>query len=86
MDKLTPGHIQGSDRRITRQISAWAISQRTSDQERLIHGIAYRSKFGMRQCWAIFSDVDLIQLESSLIFPEADALRTVADEFGLTLL
>lgn len=86
VDQLTTEHVQGFNRRITRQISAWAVAQRTEQQERLIHGIAYRSRFGMRQCWAIFSDVHLDQVESSLVFPEAEALRTVADEYGLVML
>ncbi|MFD5935834.1 RES family NAD+ phosphorylase [Streptomyces sp. NPDC060333] len=86
--RLTPAHTQGFNRRITRQISAWAITQRTgpSERERLIHGIAYRSRFGLRQCWAVFSDVELKQEESSLVFPEAEALRQVADEYGLKML
>ncbi|MEU8777108.1 RES domain-containing protein [Streptomyces sp. NPDC048606] len=86
--RLTPEHIQGFDRRITRLISAWAITRRTGpmERERLIHGIAYRSRFGMRQCWAVFNDVELKQEESSLVFPEAEALRRVADEYGLTML
>ncbi|MFD8978432.1 RES domain-containing protein [Streptomyces sp. NPDC059564] len=88
VDLLTTEHMQGFNRRITRLISAWAITQRTgpTEQERLIHGIAYRSRFGMRQCWAVFSDVELKQEESSLVFPEAEALRRVAEEYGLTML
>ncbi|MCX5151476.1 RES domain-containing protein [Streptomyces sp. NBC_00320] len=88
VDRLTTEHIQGFNRRITRQISAWAITQRTgpSEQERLIHGIAYRSRFGMRQCWAVFNDVELKQEETSLIFPESEALRRVAEEYDLTML
>ncbi|KOU54206.1 RES family NAD+ phosphorylase [Streptomyces sp. WM6378] len=86
VDKLTTEHIQGfKDRRVTRQISIWAVQQRTAHQEHLIQGIAYRSLFGMRQCWAVFDHAQLEQVESSLIFPEAEALRTVADEYGLTV-
>ncbi|MGW7313125.1 RES domain-containing protein [Streptomyces sp. NPDC054854] len=86
--RLTTADIQGFNRLVTRQISAWAITQRTgpSEQERRIHGIAYRSRFGLRQCWAVFSDVELRQVESSLVFPEAEALREVADEYGLRML
>ncbi|UUU45151.1 MULTISPECIES: RES family NAD+ phosphorylase [unclassified Streptomyces] len=82
---LTREHIRGSNRRVTRQIAAWAITQRTPEQGRLIHGIAYRSRFGMRQCWAIFSDVDLEEIEQQPIWPETEGLRTVADEYGLTI-
>ncbi|GLX19722.1 MULTISPECIES: RES domain-containing protein [Streptomyces] len=88
VERLTTEHIQGFNRRITRQISAWAITQRTGpgQQERLIHGIAYRSRFGMRQCWAVFNDVELTQEESTYISPQSDALLRVADEYGLTML
>ncbi|WP_329077345.1 RES family NAD+ phosphorylase [Streptomyces niveus] len=82
---LTPDHIQGANRRVTRQIAAWAISQRDPQQGRLIHGIAYRSRFGMRQCWAIFNDVDLDEVERQPIWPETEGLLTVAEEFGLTV-
>lgn len=85
VDGLTAEHIQGPNRRVTRQIAAWAIAQRTAEQGRLIHGIAYRSRFGMRQCWAIFSDVDLEEVESQPIWPETDGLRSVAEEYGLTI-
>ncbi|MFF3013678.1 RES domain-containing protein [Streptomyces sp. NPDC057939] len=88
VSRLTTADIQGFNPRVTRRISAWAITQRTgpSEQERLIHGIAYRSRLGLRQCWAVFGDVELKQVESSLVFPEAEALREVADECGLRML
>ncbi|MER5465924.1 RES family NAD+ phosphorylase [Streptomyces sp. NPDC002668] len=85
VDGLTPQHIQGSNRRVTRQIAAWAITQRNPQQGRLVHGIAYRSRFGMRQCWAIFSDVDLEEVERQPIWPETEGLRTVAEEYELII-
>ncbi|MGW7002588.1 RES family NAD+ phosphorylase [Streptomyces sp. NPDC054933] len=85
VEKLTAEHIQGADRRITRQISAWAISQRTPRQDRLIHGITYCSRFGMRQCWAIFHDVPLELVEQRPIWLETEGLRTVAAEYALTI-
>ncbi|MEV6394246.1 RES family NAD+ phosphorylase [Streptomyces sp. NPDC051907] len=85
VDALAPEHVRGPDRRVTRQISAWAIAQRTAEQDRLIHGIAYRSRFAMRQCWAVFSDVDLEEVERQPIWPETEGLRTVASGYGLTI-
>ncbi|MFD9379998.1 RES family NAD+ phosphorylase [Streptomyces sp. NPDC059999] len=86
--RLTTEHIQGFNHRVTRVIAAWATAQRTgpTHQDGLIQGIAYRSRFGRRRCWALFSGVDFKQEESSLVFPEAEALRTVAEEYGLTML
>lgn len=88
MGRLTTEHIQGFNHRVTRVIAAWATAQRTgpTHQDGLIQGIAYRSRFGRRRCWALFSGVDFKQEESSLVFPEAEALRTVAEEYGLTML
>ncbi|WP_237321719.1 RES domain-containing protein [Streptomyces sp. JJ36] len=84
--RLTPAHIHGQDRRVTRLISAWALTQRTPDQRRRIHGIAYRSRFGMRRCWAVFSDVELEELERRPIWPETPGFREVQQEYGLTVL
>ncbi|MFE9723038.1 RES domain-containing protein [Streptomyces sp. NPDC005794] len=86
VDKLARSHIEGFNRKITRAISAWAISQREPEQGgRLIHGIAYRSRLGMRQCWAVYSDVGFTRIESHLVFPEDAALRRVVQEYGLRL-
>ncbi|WP_435218284.1 RES family NAD+ phosphorylase [Streptomyces sp. bgisy034] len=82
---LTDDHIQGPDRRLTRRIAAWAITQRTPHQARLIQGIAYRSRFASRQCWAIFSDCDLEYVETQPIWPESEGLSTVAKHYGLTI-
>ncbi|WP_225882048.1 RES family NAD+ phosphorylase [Streptomyces aureocirculatus] len=82
---LTLDHVQGPDRRVTRQISTWAISRRNRHRERQIHGIAYSSRFGMRQCWAIFTDVALKEVGRQPIWPEATELQRVADEYGLTI-
>ncbi|MEV7617153.1 RES domain-containing protein [Streptomyces sp. NPDC089799] len=92
IDRITARHIEDSTdpsaRRVTRQISAWAEHQSTGtgSEERHIHGIAYRSGLGRYQCWAVFEGVELSKEESSLVFPEADALRKVAQDYTLTML
>ncbi|MFE3635371.1 RES family NAD+ phosphorylase [Streptomyces cellostaticus] len=85
VDKLTHEHVQGRDRRITRSIAAWAHEQRTLRRAPLIQGIAYRSRFAARQCWAIFESTHLEEVETQPIWPETEGLRTVADEYGLTI-
>lgn len=86
VDKLARNHIEGFNRKITRAISAWAISQREPEQGgRLVHGIAYRSRLGMHQCWAVYNDVAFTRIESNLIFPEDPALRRVVEAYDLRL-
>ncbi|MDX3055619.1 RES domain-containing protein [Streptomyces sp. NE06-03E] len=86
VDKLSRDHIEGFNRKITRAISAWAISQREPEQGgRLVHGIAYRSRLGMHQCWAVYNDVAFTRIESNLIFPEDTALRSVVEAYDLRL-
>ncbi|MET7762359.1 RES domain-containing protein [Streptomyces sp. NPDC005393] len=82
---LTDEHIHGRDRRIARQIAAWTVAQRNQAGHRLAQGIAYRSGYGGRQCWAVFGDVDLEQAERRPIRLEDAALREVATEYGLKL-
>ncbi|MFJ8078232.1 RES domain-containing protein [Streptomyces sp. NPDC096176] len=83
VEQLAREHIQGFNRKITRAISAWAISQRDEQGGRLIHGIAYRSRFGMHQCWAVYNDVAMTILSSSLVFLDDEALLRVADDYHL---
>lgn len=85
VDELTAEHIQGPDRRVTRHIAAWAIAQRTPQQAQLIHGIAYRSRYAARQCWAVFSGCDLQQVETQPVWPETEGLSAVAQHYGLTI-
>ncbi|ANW19117.1 RES domain-containing protein [Streptomyces clavuligerus] len=82
---LSDEHIHGRDRRIARQIAAWTVAQRNPDGHRLAHGIAYRSGYGGRQCWAVLSDVDLEPAEQRAIRLEDPDLQDVAREYGLRL-
>ncbi|MET9497739.1 RES domain-containing protein [Streptomyces sp. NPDC006552] len=82
---LTREHTLGFHRRLTRAIARWAHEQRTPQGTPSIHGIAYKSRFGMRQCWAVFDNTTVEQLESTYVFPESVPLRTVAHEYGLQM-
>ncbi|GLF96564.1 RES domain-containing protein [Streptomyces yaizuensis] len=77
--------IHGRNRQIARQIAAWTVAQRNGDGHRLAQGIAYRSGYGGRQCWAVLSDVDLVRAETHPIRLEDGALQDVAREYGLRL-
>lgn len=82
---LTDKHIHGTDRRIARQIAAWSVAQRNADGHRLVEGIAYRSGYGGRRCWAILGDAELTEEERRPILAESAELQEVAREYGLTV-
>jgi len=82
---LTDKHIHGTDRRIARQIAAWSVAQRNADGHRLVEGIAYRSGYGGRRCWAILGDAELTEQERRPIHAESVELQEVAREYGLTV-
>ncbi|MER7540077.1 RES domain-containing protein [Streptomyces sp. NPDC097704] len=82
---LTDEHIHGRDRRVARQIAAWAVTQRNDAGYQRFQGIAYRSGYGGRQCWAILHDTELKEVERRAIRVESTELREVADEYGLTV-
>ncbi|MFC1228797.1 MULTISPECIES: RES domain-containing protein [Streptomyces] len=82
---LTDEHLRGKDRNVTRQIAAWAVTQRNEDGHQLFQGLTYRSSYGGRRCWAIWRDTELKEVERRPIQVEDPALREVADEYGLTI-
>lgn len=82
---LTDKDIHGPDRRIARQIAAWSVAQRNGDGHRLVEGIAYRSGYGGRRCWAILGHAELIEQERRPIQAESVELQEVAREYGLTV-
>ncbi|MFE2823348.1 RES family NAD+ phosphorylase [Streptomyces sp. NPDC059271] len=86
IDKLTHDHVQGPDRRITRCIAAWAERQETPHGARPIQGIAYRSRFAARRCWAVFEGTPLDEAETQPIWTETEGLTAVAHEYGLIVL
>lgn len=76
--------VRGPDRRVTRLISDWAIH---ADLEAgPLGGIRYKSRLATDQdCWAVFGDVDLEQIEAAPLAKEDVDLRTVARQYSLTV-
>ncbi|MCX5559497.1 RES domain-containing protein [Streptomyces sp. NBC_00038] len=83
--QLADNVLHGPDRRITRQIAAWAVAQRNADGHHLVQGITFRSGYGGRRCWAILGDTGLTEVERCAIRVEDVALQEVASEYGLTV-
>ncbi|MYX41788.1 RES domain-containing protein [Streptomyces sp. SID89] len=82
---LTDRDIYGRDRRIARQIAAWAVAQRDIEGGQKYQGITYRSLYGGCQCWAILRDTPLREEERRAIRAETAELQEVAREYGLTV-
>ncbi|MDQ0904297.1 hypothetical protein QFZ22_000282 [Streptomyces canus] len=83
--QLTDDDLHGPNRRITRQIAAWAVAQRNAQGHHLVQGITFRSGYGGRRCWAILRDTELREVERRAIRLEDVALQEVAREYGLTV-
>lgn len=82
---LSEEHIHGRDRRVARQIAAWTVAQRNAEGHLLAQGIAYRSGYGGRRCWAVLSDTEYVEAERRPILAESVELKEVAREYGLTV-
>lgn len=80
--------IRGHDRRITGLISQWAWTQPApGDEERpWFTGIRYLSRVASTwECWAIFGDADLTEVERKPITAQMPALLEVARSYGLVV-
>lgn len=78
--------VRGSDRRITRAIGHWAWSQLDDQGSARFAGVRYLSRLNTDwECWAVFHDVPLEEIERSIITPEMPSLGKVAELFHLTV-
>jgi hypothetical protein len=85
-EELDVSTVRGGDRRVTRLISQWAYDQSDSDGEPLYAGIRYLSRLDSAwECWAVFEDVEIEELERQSILRTDTKLRRVADDYGLTI-
>jgi hypothetical protein len=83
-DDLDVATVRGGDRRITRWIGQWAYEQQTNDGPRLA-GIRYLSRLNTEwECWAVFDDVPIAELNRRPILKTDEALIRVAKRYKLT--
>jgi len=76
--------IRGPDRRVTRLIAEWAWRQVDERGERVFAGLRYLSRIETGwECWAVFDDVDIEELERHPILETTPKLLTVAESYGL---
>lgn len=84
-DDLDVPTVRGGDRRITRWIGQWAYEQTTESGARRYAGIRYLSRLSSDwECWAVFDDVSIVELNRRPILPTDEAFVRVARRYGLT--
>jgi RES domain len=84
--ELDVSTVRGGDRRVTRLISQWAYDQSDSAGFPVYAGVRYLSRLDSGwECWAVFEDVEIEELERHSILQTDSKLRTVADSYGLTI-
>jgi hypothetical protein len=78
--------VRGADRRITRWIAKWAYEARDLDGSRAFAGIRYLSRLDTSwECWAVFDEAEVVELERSPITRQRPDLRAIARAYGITV-
>ena len=84
VEDLDVATIRGPDRRVTRLIAEWAWRQVDERGDRVFAGLRYLSRVDTGwECWAVFDDVDIEELERHPILETTPELLTVAESYGL---
>ena len=78
--RIKPGDLLGSDRRLTQTVARWAFDQGYA-------GLAYSCSHRPRlDCWAVFEGTPLVVAgPPQPVEPDDPELAAVAQEFGLTI-
>jgi hypothetical protein len=85
-DDLDVALVRGRDKRVPRAISYWAFRQESHEGEPQFAGVRYTSRLGDEfECWALFDDVALEELEKRPITTRLPSLTKVARRYGLTV-
>jgi hypothetical protein len=84
-DDLDVALVRGRDRRVTHYISQWVFEQVDDDGHPLYAGIRYLSRLNTGwECWAVFDDVELEELERRPIRGDDRSYKKIAKLYGLT--
>ena len=76
----------GRDRRVTRLIAQWAYDQADDNGDPIYDGIRYTSRLGAGyECWAVFEDAIIHEIERRPILPTDPDLLRVAHQYTLTV-
>jgi len=85
VEQLDVASVRGGDRRVSRLVAEWTAGHLLDVGGRWVTlgGVCYVSRLGDWECWAVFSDVALAELERRAIFASTPELRRVARQFHL---
>jgi hypothetical protein len=84
VDVLDVAHVRGRDRRVTRAIASWAYHAVDDDQP-MFSGIRYVSRLGQWECWTIFDESQIVEVDQSVIQAKDPDLTEIAEAFGLRI-
>lgn len=85
-EDLDIGLVRGPDKRIPRAISYWAYVQGSEEEGITFSGVRYFSRLDSDlECWAVFDDIPLEELEKRPITPGLPALQRIARRYGLVI-
>ena len=83
-EDLDVATVRGGDRRVTRWISQWVHDQVDETGRPYYAGIRYLSRLDSSwECWALFEDVVVTEVEHRSILRTDQALRRVARRYSL---
>jgi hypothetical protein len=86
LDEIDVGAIRSKDRRLTRWIAQWAWQMRNTVGPPNFGGIRFLSRLNTDwECWAVFEDVLPEEKERKSVLRQDEALRNVADLYGLEI-
>jgi hypothetical protein len=76
--------VRGRDRRVTRYIGQWVFERMNESGQPLYAGIRYLSRLNTDwECWAVFEDVEMEELERRPIRREDASYQRIAKLYGL---
>ncbi|MGW2397257.1 RES domain-containing protein [Kitasatospora sp. NPDC001664] len=85
IDYLDVPVVRGPDRRVTRQMCAWARRVHSLPGGPAFGGVRYISRLGDWECWAVFEDTGLVEAERIDIPVATPELVEIAQLYDLTI-
>jgi RES domain len=86
LDDIDTAAIRSKDRRLTRWISQWVWQRRREIASPNFAGIRFLSHLNTHwECWAVFEDLVLEEQERKPILRQDEALKRVAELYGLDI-
>ena len=85
-EDLDLGLLRGPDRRVTQAVADWTARQTTPEGYARYAGMRYLSRLDNHwECWAVFADIRLVEVDRRPITIDMPAMKRVAKIFDLQL-